>query len=74
MTPRDFCQQGQAEWLKGGVHATAALVLGVMGGYNATAAALRREPRLGFLALLYASWCAFEISKTLHHWDRTCAR
>lgn len=68
MTPRAFCQSGTAERAKGGVHALACALLGVMSLYNLAAYAFRHEPRLLGLGVGYGVGCWFEVEKVCHHW------
>lgn len=70
MTPRAFCQSGACEFGKGAVHGAAALLFFGMAFYNGASFWFRREARLGSLSVLYASLCAFEVQKTLHHWAK----
>ena len=70
MTPRDFCTSGQAEPLKGAVHATVGTLLAVMATYNAVAFVYRRDRHLAGNALLYAAGAALEAYQTSRHWSR----
>lgn len=67
MTPRSFCQSGEAELLKGGVHGAACVILGVMTAYNGASFAYRREGHLLLNFLLYAPATWWEWRQTKRH-------
>ena len=70
MTVQMFCTSGEREDVKGAVHAATGLLALVMATYNATAWCYRRQPHLGYNALIYTAVVAFEIKQTLHHLRR----
>ena len=70
MTVQMFCKSGEQEDVKGAVHAATGLLALVMATYNATAWCYRRQPHLGFNAIVYGVVVAFEIKQTLHHLRR----
>lgn len=69
MTPRAFCQHGEAEMLKGACHATTAGLLAVMAIYNIAALIVRKERHLAANAILYTALTGLEARKTIHHWS-----
>ena len=70
MTVQMFCTSGEREDVKGAVHAATGLLALVMATYNATAWCYRRQPHLGYNAIIYTAVVAFEIKQTLHHLRR----
>jgi hypothetical protein len=70
MTVQMFCTSGEQEDVKGAVHAATGLLALVMATYNATAWFYRRQPHLGYNAIIYGGVVAFEIKQTLHHLRR----
>jgi len=70
MTVQTFCTSGEQEDVKGAVHAATGLLALVMATYNATAWYYRRQPHLGYNAIIYGGVVAFEIKQTLHHLRR----
>ena len=70
MTAAKFCTPGQAEHLKGGVHAVAGTVVGLMAVYNTVAWWYRRERHLGVNAAIYTAGFAFEVYQTSRHFRR----
>ena len=71
MTPRQFLTPGEAELLKGSVHAVVCGLALVCGTYNAAAWWTRRERHLGINAFLYAGLALWEASHVMHHNRRT---
>jgi hypothetical protein len=67
VTVATFCTSGQAERLKGGVHAVAGAIVGVMAVYNVVAWWYRREKHLGVNAAIYTVGFAFEAYQTSRH-------
>lgn len=67
MTAATFCTPGQAERVKGGVHAVAGTVAGLMAVYNTVAWWYRRERHLGMNAVIYTAGFAFEVYQTSRH-------
>src|SRR5712691_11683803 len=67
MTVHRFLRAGEAETLKGGVHAAVGVLALVCGVYNAAAWATRRERHLGVNALLYAGLAIWELCHVRHH-------
>jgi hypothetical protein len=70
VTVETFCTSGQAERVKGGVHAVAGVILGAMATYNAVAWCYRRERHLGWNAVIYTTALAWEIRQTCRHFAR----
>ena len=70
MTVQTFCTSGEREDVKGAVHAATGLLALVMATYNTTAWYYRRQPHLGYNAIIYGVVVAFEIKQTLHHLRR----
>jgi hypothetical protein len=70
MTVKTFCSSGKAESVKGGVHAAATAIVGVMAVYNAVAWCFRRERHLRWNTVIYTAALAFEIRQTRRHFKR----
>ena len=72
MTPREFCEAGRSEPLKGAAHAAAAGLLSVMAAYNVAAWAFRPRPErhLAVNAVLYTVGAAWEVRQAARHWRR----
>lgn len=70
MTVETFCTSGQAERLKGTVHAAAGTIVGAMAVYNAVAWCYRRERHLGWNAIIYSLGLAWEVRQTSRHFNR----
>lgn len=70
MTVKTFCCSGQAEPVKGGFHAAAGMLVGVMAVYNAVAWCYRRERHLGWNAVIYSAALAWELRQTRRHLRR----
>jgi hypothetical protein len=70
VTMATFCKPGQAERIKGGVHAAACTIGGVMAVYNAVAWWHRRDRHLAVNAVLYTAGFAWEIYQTSRHFGR----
>jgi hypothetical protein len=71
MSPRDFVKPGEAELLKGGVHAAVCGLALVCGVYNAAAWVTRRERHLGVNAILYTGLVIWEACHVRHHTRQT---
>lgn len=67
MTVETFCSSGNAERVKGGVHAASGLILGLMALYNGVAWCYRRERHLGWNTALYTAAFAWEMRQTHRH-------
>ena len=67
MTPRMFCQSGEAEMIKGVVHGVACALTAVMAAYNIVAWCVRRERHLLCNALVYTPATYFEWRQTMRH-------
>jgi hypothetical protein len=74
VTVKNFCSSGNAESVKGGVHAAAGAIIGVMAIYNAVAWYFRRERHLGWNAVIYTAATAFEVHQTQRHFHRPNAQ
>jgi hypothetical protein len=70
VTVQTFCTSGQAERVKGGVHAAAGAIVGVMAVYNAVAWWYRRERHLGWNTVIYGAGFAWELYQTSRHFRR----
>lgn len=70
MSPRTFCQTGQGERVKAGVHALAAAVLGLMALYNGVSFVYRRESHLKWHAVLYGLATGYEVKQVMRHMER----
>ena len=70
MTVRRFLKPGEAELLKGSVHAAVCGLAVVCGVYNAAAWLTRREKHLGVNAVLYAGLAFWEAVHVRHHSQR----
>jgi hypothetical protein len=70
MTTRQFLRPGEAETLKGAVHAAACGLAVVCGIYNTAAWLTRRERHLGVNAILYAGLAIWEAAHVRHHGRR----
>ena len=70
VTVETFCTSGQAERVKGSVHAAAGTIVGVMAVYNAVAWCYRRERHLGWNAIIYSMGFAWEAYQTSRHFRR----
>lgn len=70
MTVKTFCSSGKAEFVKGGVHAAAGAIVGVMAVYNGVAWCFRRERHLRWNTIFYTAALAFEIHQTRRHFKR----
>jgi hypothetical protein len=70
VTVKTFCTAGQAEPVKGGFHAAAGVILGLMAVYNAVAWWHRRERHLGWNTVLYGAALGWEIRQTHRHLRR----
>jgi hypothetical protein len=70
VTVETFCTSGQAERVKGSVHAAAGTIVGVMAVYNAVAWCYRREKHLGWNAIIYSMGFAWEAYQTSRHFRR----
>ena len=70
MTVETFCTSGQAERLKGSVHAAAGTIVGAMAVYNAVAWCYRRERHLGWNTIIYSLGFAWEVYQTSRHFIR----
>lgn len=70
MTVATFCTSGEAERIKGGFHAAAGALVGLMAVYNAVAWWHRRERHLGVNAVMYAAGFAVEVYQTRRHLTR----
>jgi hypothetical protein len=70
MTARRFLNSGEAELLKGSVHAAVCGLALVCGVYNAAAWVTRRERHLGVNAILYAGLAIWEAAHVNHHSHR----
>ena len=68
MTPRDFCQAGQAEGTKGAVHVVLMGISGACLAYNASAFLFRREKHLFWNTCLYGSLVTIEAYQVARHW------
>ena len=68
MTPREFCQSGRAEGVKGMVHVVLMGISGACLAYNVGALIFRRERHLFFNSLLYGSLTAIEAYQVARHW------
>jgi hypothetical protein len=71
MTADRFVRPGEAETLKGAVHAAVCGLAVVCGLYNTAAWLKRRERHLGVNAILYAGLAFWEASHVRHH-SRRC--
>ena len=71
MTAKEFLKPGEAELLKGSVHAAVFGLALVCGVYNAAAWVTRRERHLGVNAILYAGLIIWEASHVMHHGRRS---
>lgn len=69
MTPRDFCQAGHAEGVKGCVHVVLMGISGACFAYNVGAWLFRRERHLLANAVLYGSLTAVEAYQVARHWE-----
>ena len=67
MTVRRFLKPGEAELLKGSVHAAVCGLAVVCGIYNAAAWLTRREMHLAINAVLYTALTAWEQKHVAHH-------
>jgi len=70
MTISRFLKSGEAELLKGGVHAAVCGLALVCGVYNAAAWVTRRERHLGVNAILYGGLAIWEACHVKHHSQR----
>jgi hypothetical protein len=70
MTADRFLRPGEAEALKGAVHAAVCGLAVVCGIYNAAAWLTRRERHLGVNAVLYAGLAIWEVMHVRHHGQR----
>jgi hypothetical protein len=70
VTVATFCTSGEAERIKGGFHAAAGALVGLMAVYNAVAWWHRRERHLGVNAVMYAAGFAVEVYQTRRHLSR----
>jgi hypothetical protein len=70
VTVATFCKSGEAERVKGSVHAAAGAIVGLMAVYNAVAWWHRRERHLGVNAIVYAAGFALEAYQTRRHFVR----
>jgi hypothetical protein len=70
MTVGRFLKPGEAEMLKGSVHAAACGLALVCGVYNAAAWLTRRERHLGVNAVLYAGLAIWEATHVRRHCQR----
>jgi hypothetical protein len=71
MTVDDLLKPGEAELLKGSVHAAVCGLAVVCGMYNAAAWMARRERHLGVNAILYAGLAIWEAAHVTHHSRRS---
>jgi hypothetical protein len=67
VTVQTFCQSGQQEIVKGGVHGAACMIAAVMAVYNIAAWCFRREQHLSTNALVYTLAVGWEAKQTLRH-------
>jgi hypothetical protein len=67
MTVDRFLQTGEAETIKGGVHAAVGVLALVCGVYNAAAWVRRGERHLGVNAVFYAGLAIWEACHVRHH-------
>jgi hypothetical protein len=70
MTADRFLRPGEAETLKGAVHAAVCGLAVVCGVYNAAAWLTRRERHLGVNAVMYAGLAIWEAVHVKHHSQR----
>jgi hypothetical protein len=70
VTVETFCTSGQAERVKGSVHAAAGTIVGAMAVYNAVAWCYRRERHLGWNAIIYSIGFAWEAYQTSRHFGK----
>ena len=69
MTPRDFCQSGRAEGVKGAVHVVLMGISLTCFAYNAAAWVFRRDRHLLANTLLYGGLAAVEAYQVARHWE-----
>ena len=67
MTVQRFCQSGEQEIFKGGVHGAACMIAAIMAAYNIAAWCFRREMHLSTNALVYTLAVGWEAKQTLRH-------
>lgn len=72
MTVQQFCNSGNQEAVKGGVHGAACAIALMMAAYNLAAWCFRREHHLGANAVVYTLAMGWEVRQTMRHLRR-CA-
>ena len=72
MTVEQFCNSGNQEAVKGGVHGAACAIALAMAAYNIAAWCFRRERHLGTNAVVYTLAVGWEVKQTMRHL-RKCA-
>ena len=73
MTPRSFCQHGEWEVLKGGVHVALLLGVATCAVYNGAAWVFRRERHLAVNTAFYTAVGVVEVAQIVRHvrgWTR----